>query len=227
MSTFQFIVLALIVLWFVLVVFRFQRSSVVLIGGLLGIGLVTLAAFASGKVTLDELGLGSSHPWWSTLGFALGGLGLMLAASPLADRLATRWVHAPPTLEAFSMIQQSKSRLVAGILAAWLLGGVLEELLARGIVLKSVESILTIWLMPPLAAGLAVILAAIGAGLIHSYQGHRAVLIITQLSILLGVLFVLSGYNLWPVMLCHGMYDTIGFVRYAAKKSKYSDLDHL
>jgi len=40
-----------------------------------------------------------------------------------------------------------------------------------------------------------------------------------------GVLFVVSGYNLWTVMLCHGLYDTIAFVRFANKKSKYSDLE--
>jgi hypothetical protein len=105
------------------------------------------------------------------------------------------------------------------------LGGILEELIARGIVLKAIEAILSGWVGRPIPAGVAVCLAAAGAGLMHFYQGPRAMLIITQLSILLGVLFVISGYNLWVVMLCHGLYDTIAFVRFAKKKSKYSHLD--
>jgi membrane protease YdiL (CAAX protease family) len=59
----------------------------------------------------------------------------------------------------------------------------------------------------------------------HSYQGPRAMLLITQLSLLLGVLFVVSGYNLWAVMLCHGLYDSIAFIKFATKKSKYSQID--
>jgi membrane protease YdiL (CAAX protease family) len=53
----------------------------------------------------------------------------------------------------------------------------------------------------------------------------RAAIIITQLSILFGVLFVASGFNLWPVILCHGVYDTVAFIRFATKKSKYADLE--
>jgi membrane protease YdiL (CAAX protease family) len=72
------------------------------------------------------------------------------------------------------------------------------------------------------AAGIAVVVAAAGAGVIHLYQGLRAAVIVTQLSMLFGLLFVLSGHDLWAVILCHGLYDTIAFVRFANKTSKYS-----
>src|SRR5262249_61568746 len=91
--------------------------------------------------------------------------------------------------------------------------------------LKSADSFLTAWLIGPIATGVAVSIAASGAGLIHLYQGPRGVVITTQLSFLFGVLFVVSGYNLWAVMLCHGLYDTVAFVRFANKKSKYSNLE--
>jgi membrane protease YdiL (CAAX protease family) len=224
-TAFQQTALLLTVIWLVMVVVRFRRSSIVLIGGLFAVGLFALVALAYGRVTLDELGLGSAHSWLSTIGFALVWLGMMVAYSPLADWLATRWVDKPPTLESFRVIQQSTGKLIAGIVVAWLLGGVLEELVFRGIVLKSVESLLTAWLIEPIAAGVAVCIAASGAGLIHFYQGPRATIIVTQLSVLFGVLFVISGYNLWAVMLCHGLYDTIAFVRFANKKSKYANLD--
>jgi len=224
-TTFQQTALLLTVIWLGMVVVRFRRSSSVLIGGLFAIGLYTLVAFAYGKVTLDELGLGIPILWLPTTGFALACLGVMVAYSPLADRLATRWFDKPPTLESFGVIQQSKGKLIAGIVVAWVLGGILEELIARGIVLRSVESLLTPWLIGPIATGVAVCIAALGAGLMHFYQGPRAVVIITQLSVTFGVLFVVSGYNLWAVMLCHGLYDTIAFIRFANKKSKYSDLD--
>jgi membrane protease YdiL (CAAX protease family) len=216
-TTFQLIALLLTATWLCLVVIRFRRSTVVLIVGLFILGMYTLTALILGWVTPGQLGLGRP-PWLPTLGFALAGLAVMLAWSPLADRLAARWFPKPPTLDAFAPIRQSRRKLVAGILAAWVLGGILEELIARGIVLQSLQA----WLAPslplPVAAGIAILLAGMGAGVMHFYHGPRAVLIITQLSVLLGILFVVSGGNLWAVMLCHGLYDTIAFIRFTCKK---------
>jgi len=224
-TTFQQTALLLTVIWLMLVLVRFRRSRIVLIGGLFALGLYTLVALVLGKVTLDELGLGIAHAWVPTIGLTFVWLGLMIAYSPVADWFATRWFDKPPTLESFRVIQQSTGTLIAGIQAAWVLGGILEELIARGIVLKSVEVMLSAWVPEPIAAAAAVCIAGLGAGIMHSYQGPRAMVIITQLSVLFGVLFVISGYNLWAVILCHGLYDTIAFVRFAHKHSKYSDLD--
>jgi len=223
MTSFQQIALLLTTIWFVIVIARFRRSSIVLVGGLFVIGIYTLVSFIHGKVTPEELGLGVPVSWLSTFGFAIVGLLVMLAYSPIADRLATRFFEEPPTLDAFESIQKSKANLIAGILAAWILGGFLEELIVRGIVLISVEAMLDVWMTRPLTTIIAVLVAAVGAGLMHAYQGPRAMVIITQLSILFGILFVVSGYNLWAVILCHGLYDTIAFIRFANKKSKYSN----
>ena len=224
MTTFQITAILLTVIWLVMVGVRFRHSNNVVISGLLAIGLYTLVTFAYGKVTLNELGLDIPKSWLPTIGFALAWLGIMVAFSPLADWLATRWFSKPPTLESFRVIQQSKSKLIAGIIVAWVLGGILEELIFRGIVLRSVESLLAAWLIEPIAAGVALCIAASGASVIHFYQGARATVIITLLSVLFGVLYVASGYNLWAVMICHGLYDTIAFIRFANKKSKYSDI---
>jgi membrane protease YdiL (CAAX protease family) len=225
MTTFQQTAVLLTIIWLVLVVVRFRRSNIVLITGLSAIGLYVLVACASGQTSLAALGLGIPGSWWLTIGVSLAGLGVLLVCSPLADRLATRWFDQPPTLGAFRLIQRSRLNLIAGILAAWVLGGFLEELVARGIVLKAVDSFLSAWLAAPIAAGVAVCIVALGAALMHLYQGPRAVVIITQLSLLFGILFVVSGYNLWAVILCHGMYDTFAFVRFANRRSKYSNLD--
>ena len=174
---------------------------------------------------MRQLGLSVSVSWLATIGFAVAWLALMLAYSPLGDRLATRLVDKPPSLDAFRALQQSRSKLLIGILVAWVLGGFLEELIFRGIILQSIEALLSAWLVARMATGIAVCAAAAGAGLVHLYQGLRAAIIVTQLSVLFGLLFVVSGYNLRAVILCHGMYDTIAFVRFANKKSKYSRLD--
>lgn len=225
MTPFQQQAVLLIVLWLALVAVRFRRSTPVLVGGLVAIGLLTLAALARGEVPASALGLGPPRSWLATLAFALAGLAVMLAASPLADRLATRWFAKPPTLGAFRGLQQSRLKLIAGVVVAWILGGVLEELAFRGVLLQAAQALAATRLDAPLAAAIAILVAAGGAGIIHLYQGPRAAVIITQLSALLGLLFVVSGCNLWAVILCHGLYDTVAFVRFARGTSRYAKLD--
>ena len=161
----------------------------------------------------------------SIIGFAVAGLAVMLAYTPLADRIATWLVRPPPSLGAFRLLQPSRVKLVLGIVVAWVLGGFVEEYAFRWIVLRSIEGFLLPSFVKPAATAIAIIAGAIGAGVFHLYQGLRAAIIITQLSVLFGVLFVVSGYNLWTVVLCHGLYDTIAFIRFATRKSKYSTLD--
>lgn len=225
MTPFQQYAFLMIAIWIVIVVARFRRSTTVLTGGLFAISLYTLFAFLRDEVSLQQLGLGLPESWLPTIGFAVAWLGLMLAYSPLADRLATRWFAQPPNLKAFRALQQSKVKLLIGIVIAWILGGFLEELVFRGIVLQAIEALTSPRLGEPIAIGIAVCTAAAGAGLMHLYQGSRAAIIITQLSVLFGVLFVISGHNLWAVILCHGLYDTVAFIRFANKTSNYSKLD--
>lgn len=225
MSSFQQTALIITAIWFILVIVCFRRSSIVLIGGLFVIGLYTLISYFYGKVIPDELGLGTPVSWLFTFGFALLGLAVLLAYSPIADKLASRFFEKPPTLDAFGTIQESIGKLIVGILTAWLLGGILEEVIVRGIVLMSVETLLANWMVKPFATVLAILVAAIGAGLVHAYQGPRAMVFITQLSILFSILFVVGGCNLWAIIICHGLYDTIAFIRFANKKSSYSNLD--
>lgn len=149
----------------------------------------------------------------------------MLACSPVADRIAGRFTDAPPRLRAFRALQQSRLKLALGIAIAWLLGGVLEEVVLRGVVLRAVESALASVLGGTVATAAAVLAAALAASVLHAYQGARAMIIIGQLSVLFGLLFVMTGPNLWAVIVCHGLYDTVAFVRFANRSSKYARLD--
>jgi membrane protease YdiL (CAAX protease family) len=222
---FQRNALILTALWLEIVAVRFRRSTFVLVGGLFTIALYAAVTFSRGEVSPKMLGLGVSGSWLPTIVIAIIWSALMFAFSPLADKLAGRWFREPPNLKTFRALQESPAKLLAGIAIAWLLGAFLEELVFRGIVLQSLASFLNAWFSSGIAVGAAVCLAAAGAGIIHLYQGPKATVIVTQLSVLFGVLFVLSGRNLWAVMLCHGFYDTIAFIRFGLRKSKYSKLE--
>lgn len=225
MTSFTAGALAIAAVWLGLVFWRFRRSMPVLVGGMLVITAYGLGGIALGQATLGDFGLTWRAPWWATIAWAAGWTALMFAWSPIADKIAERFYPKPPTLDAFKVIQQGLPQLIGGIVLAWIMGGFIEEFVFRGVVLNFTEAVLgpTIGTWP--AAAIAIVIAALGAGLCHAYQGPRAMVIVTQLSVLFGVLYVVSGYNLWAAILCHGFYDTIAFIRFAMKKSKYSDLD--
>lgn len=165
---------------------------------------------------------GATLSWSIVAAAAAWGLA-MLALSPLADGIASRWIRKPPTLDVFRQLQQSRLKLVLGIAVAWVLGAFLEEFVFRGVIQQWLEQNLAAALPSPAATAIAVVVAALGAGVLHLYQGLRAAVIITLLSVLFGVLFVLSGRDLWSVILCHGFYDTVAFIHFANRQSKYSN----
>lgn len=177
-------------------------------------------------IELVKLALAVPADWLGTGLAALAGLAAALAWSPAADAIASRLVARRPTLTAFRAIQRSWVHLAAGIVFAWIAGAALEELLLRGVVLQAVSRAASDRMLPPVAAdGLGITVAA-GAGLVlHLYQGWHGAIIVAQISVVFGLVFVLSGHSLWAVGLCHGLYDTVAFVRFAMGWSKYSKAD--
>lgn len=162
------------------------------------------------------------HSWPATIAFASAGLVMALLYSPVADKIGTCLAAVPPKLGAFQALKTSTLHLLAGIVVAWILGGFIEEIALRGIVVRYLDVHLQSWMPAAAAATIAVCAAAAIAFIVHLYQGLRGAVIVTQISILFGALYVLSGHNLWAVILCHGSYDTIAFVRFARGTSRYS-----
>jgi len=151
MTQFHLIALTLVAVWLLLVAARFRKSRVVLIGGLAAVALFALLEGLGGAISAAELGfLRPAWPWFA--GLVIGWLALMLAFTPLADKIATHWFEKPPTLRAFRALQESRLKLLVGIVIAWILGGFLEELVFRGIVLRAVDLLALSRLPGPLAA---------------------------------------------------------------------------
>lgn len=118
MTTFDQLALLLIVLWLALIFARYRRSIIAVIIGLPVVAIFTAFGLASGEVTFAELGVVTPIPMALTVGYSLVALAFMLAYSPVADRLATRFFKEPPDLSAFKRIQQSEANLPGGIAGA-------------------------------------------------------------------------------------------------------------
>jgi len=154
---------------------------------------------------------------WSDLGFARSmpaGRCAALTLSALAVIYVTTSFIVTPILRAAGAPPLDVSLLV-GILegdlgnylwflipVSWGSAAFGEELLARGFLLHRFERLYGI--------GLAIILQAFLFAAGHFYQGITGMVNIFVVALVMGVVYIRAGRNFWPVIVAHGVIDTVG-----------------
>jgi hypothetical protein len=89
----------------------------------------------------------------------------------------------------------------------WAVGAFIEELLFRGFLLNRIAS-----LFDSRSAGLALGVAAQATlfGLLHYYQGSYGAVSAGLFALVFGIGYLASGRNLWPLVIVHGVWNTLG-----------------
>ncbi len=158
-------------------------------------------------------------------------LEIMGLKSPPQIRLTLRWVVvimivdglatgiATPVLESIFGETQRLSRfaevpgnlplLLTILPLVWLIGAFGEEFFFRGFLLTRLTELFgdTRW-----GWVAAVVVQAVAFGGMHAYQGPVGMILIGIGGLVYGAAFVLIGRNLWPLILAHGINDSLGFV---------------
>lgn len=161
-----------------------------------------------------DLGLRApERPWRTALAvvalYVLVITGIVLIVEPLAR--AFEWPRLE--LQAYADLQGDAARLATLLLIAWTSAAFGEELLFRGFLLRRLESVLGNGVAP--TAG-AVTAQALAFGLAHAYLGPRGMATAAVIGVIFGGWYVRSGRNLWPLIIAHGLTDTISlFAIYA------------
>ena len=154
------------------------------------------------------LGFTSPVSWGITILTALiSAVMIYLFTTLLLEPLLQRWTHKPLDYSAFSKAQADWRQLVLLLLVSWFLAAVLEEAIFRGFLINEISS----WFNHNLAGIImSILIGSVIFGLAHTYQGKSGVISTGLVGALLAVIFVLGGYNLWLVIITHGLIDTIG-----------------
>lgn len=141
--------------------------------------------------------------------WSLAALGLGYAAATATVLLATRGFGWPMQDTArIARLIATPWGLAGMLAAAWSAAAVGEEVLFRGFLLHRLRAALA----SRRGAGLvAVGLQALLFGASHAYQGPTGILLTGAIGCAFG-LIVLRTRNLWPVMLAHGLMDTLSLV---------------
>lgn len=153
------------------------------------------------------VGLACPASWRRTL--ALGaavGILLQVLSEFVTEPLFTALTHQPVDVSEFRPLVGNVKLLLLYFVVVWTLAAFGEEMTYRGYLLNRVADLggRRPWAW---AAGLLFVTLLFGFG--HSYQGLTGMLDTGLHGLLLGVLYLASGRNLWVCVIAHGVTDTI------------------
>lgn len=132
------------------------------------------------------------------------------AAAAGAAALVGQYLPSPDTSARFGDLAGNLPATLWWIAIGWLIGGFTEEMIFRGFVLNRLEA-----LLPRGARGsvLALLLQAFLFGAVHAYnRGLFGLLVLGTVGAVLGAFYLVFRRNLWPLILAHGLGNTLGFV---------------
>jgi membrane protease YdiL (CAAX protease family) len=154
-----------------------------------------------------DIGLRRPENWRKA--FMLGLLcGVSLEALELfvTQPLLVHWLGMQPDLEVFQALRGSIQWTILALLGAWTLAAFGEEMVYRGYLMNRVADLFgrtqVAWIV-------SLLLVHIGFGLAHAYQGITGVIDEGLMGLLLGVIYLRTGKNLWVPILAHGISDSI------------------
>ena len=166
---------------------------------------------------LEQLGFQPVENWARVLalGLALGTV-LSLGAITLLEPLSERLTGVPHDIHLIDPIRGDRGATLRLLVLVWVLAAPVEEVLFRGFLMNEFAALLgtSSW-----ALLVNLILTSVLFGLAHWYQGQSGVLSTGVVGLLLGALFIWTGFNIWPVIFTHAFIDTVSLLLV------YSNLD--
>jgi membrane protease YdiL (CAAX protease family) len=200
--------------------FQFVMSPSEVIGRGFGVKLFLLARMAGlvllctwllrrGGERWVDVGLRRPRRWWKVPLLLAAGFVLLIVVSSAMQQVILPAIGAqPPNLGAQRAIRGDLAEYLYGAIpVAWGSAAFGEELVVRGFLLdrlvKALGSSRTSALL------LAIGLQAALFGAFHLYQGVGGALLTGTVGLLIGLLWLWGGRNLWACILLHGLVDFI------------------
>ena len=159
-----------------------------------------------------EVGLARPKSWLRTafLGFgtALIVIALILVISNITLNLPGL-EQAEPDISRFNPLQGNLPLLLFSIFLAWTAVAFGEEMMYRAFLINQLGELFQ---GKKLRKVLPLLLSAVIFGLVHFYQGPIGIITTGLTGLILGVIYLWSGRNLWIAIIAHGLVNTLSFV---------------
>jgi membrane protease YdiL (CAAX protease family) len=173
------------------------------------IGKMLLVGVAWGLIrlrgeTLGDVGLKRPASWVRTFMIGIGLAAIVFIAMYLSEKAGFR-----RDLSKFKDVQGNLELTLFGVFYAFIGAGFYEEFMFRGFLMQG----LAMFFGASRGAWIAAcIVQGILFGAAHAYQNPLGIAITGTLGVLMGLLVLASGRNLWPVIIGHGLFDASRFV---------------
>jgi uncharacterized protein len=173
------------------------------------IGKVLLVGVAWGLIRLRgerlaDIGLKRPANWMRTFMIGVGFAAIVFIAMYLSEKAGFR-----RDLSKFKDVQGNLELALFGVFYALIGAGFYEEFMFRGFLMQGLAMLFGAsrgaWIVACVVQG-----ALFGAA--HAYQNPLGIAITGTLGVLMGLLVLASGRNLWPVIIGHGLFDASRFV---------------
>jgi uncharacterized protein len=180
-------------------------------GGSIAVAIgVAAATWRLSRARWSSVGLRKPRSAWRTCGLAIAlyliaVVGVVVVINRIASALEWRALDT----SAFADVRGNPIRLAAMLLLIWVVVAFGEEMLFRGFIL---DRALKIMGDGGIAKSLAVLTQAALFGVGHFYLGMRGLVTAVFVGIVFGAAYVARDRNLWPLIIAHGITDTLSMV---------------
>jgi hypothetical protein len=173
------------------------------------IGKMLLVGVAWGLIRLHgerlaDIGLKPPASWMRAFAIGIALAAIVFIAMYLSEKAGFR-----RDLSKFKDVQGNLELAALGVFYALIGAGFYEEFMFRGFLMQGLAMFFGAsrgaWIAACVVQG-----ALFGAA--HAYQNPLGVAITGTLGVLMGLLVLASGRNLWPVIIGHGLFDASRFV---------------
>jgi hypothetical protein len=173
------------------------------------IGKMLLVGVAWGLIRLRgerlaDIGLKRPASWTRTFMIGIGFAAIVFIAMYVSEKAGFR-----RDLSKFKEVQGNLELTLFGVFYALIGAGFYEEFMFRGFLMQGLAMLFgasrSAWIVACVVQG-----ALFGAA--HAYQNPLGIAITGTLGILMGLVVLASGRNLWPVIIGHGLFDASRFV---------------
>jgi hypothetical protein len=131
----------------------------------------------------------------------------LLLLPPISDAIGRAFDLGAPDHTFFNHIHGNVPAFIAWIAIAWGVGALAEEMVFRGYLLTGIAAVTGGTVRGPVVGILA---QALLFGVAHVYMGPAAATSAGLGAIASGLVVVLARGNLWPAIIVHGVWDSLG-----------------
>lgn len=156
------------------------------------------------------LGLGYSGSLRALVGQTLGVLAAVYVALTILAAITGQSAGAQPDLGMFRALEGNWRLFALALVVVWIAAAFGEEMIFRGFLLDRIAHLLG-------GSGVAwqgaAVLQGILFGLSHIYQGPAGMWLTGIMGVVFGLAYLITGRTLLPLILAHGLIDTISLTR--------------